>query len=97
MRGSGEGAANMIKALGHRVQALHIHDNDLLHDNHQIPFSMHIDFDPIVKALKEIGYHGYFTLEAGTFLNDYNEDNILDGLVKLRESAGKLAVLFEAL
>lgn len=52
MRGSGSGAANMIRALGHRLQALHIHDNDRWHDSHQIPFSMSIDFAPIAAALK---------------------------------------------
>ena len=56
MRGSGSGAANMIYALGDRLQALHLHDNDKWHDSHQIPFSMDIDFMPIVKALKDIGY-----------------------------------------
>lgn len=28
MRGSGDGAVNMIRTLGHRIEALHIHDND---------------------------------------------------------------------
>ena len=95
MRGSGDGAVNMIKTLGHRLQALHIHDNDRWHDNHQIPFSMNIDFAPIVKALKDIHYKGYFTLEADTFLNDFNKDNVLEGVVKLKESARKLADMFE--
>ena len=97
MRGSGDGAAHMIRTLGHRLQALHIHDNDLRHDCHQIPFSMDIDFVPIVKALKEIGYSGYFTLEADAFLNGYTEENVLDGMIKLRESARKLAGMFESL
>ena len=95
MRGSGDGAVHMIKTLGHHLGALHIHDNDRWHDNHQIPFSMNIDFDAIVKALKEIHYKGYFTLEADTFLNDYHQDNIFDGVVKLCESAKKLADMFE--
>ncbi|MBR3594150.1 MAG: sugar phosphate isomerase/epimerase [Clostridia bacterium] len=97
MRGSGDGAVNMIKTLGHRLQALHIHDNDRWHDSHQIPFSMSIDFDAIVRALKEINYKGYFTLEADTFLKDYNEDNVFSGVVKLSESAKKLADMFERL
>lgn len=97
MRGSGDGAVNMIKTLGHRLQALHIHDNDCWHDSHQIPFSMNIDFDAIVKALKEIDYKGYFTLEADNFLRDYNKDNVFEGVVKLKESARKLADMFEQL
>lgn len=97
MRGSGDGAVNMIRALGHRLQALHIHDNDRWHDNHQIPFSMNIDFGAIVKTLKEINYQGYFTLEADAFLRDYNTDNIFDGVLKLKESAKKLADMYEQL
>lgn len=95
MRGSGNGAAHMIKTLGHHLQALHIHDNDRWHDSHQIPFSMQIDFSAIVKALKEIHYQGYFTLEADQFLKNYTEENVLEGVVKLKESAKKLAEMFE--
>ena len=97
MRGSGDGAVHMIKTLGHWVQALHIHDNDRWHDSHQIPFSMDIDFDAIVKALKEIDYQGDFTLEANSFLNGYTPENVLDGLIKLRKSVRKLADQFEQL
>ena len=95
IRGAGDGAVSMIKALGQKVQALHIHDNDLWHDSHQIPFSMSMDFDTIVKALKEIDYQGEFTLEAGNFLKDYSQENLFEGVVKLRESARKLADMFE--
>ncbi|MBQ7044778.1 MAG: sugar phosphate isomerase/epimerase [Clostridia bacterium] len=96
MRGSGSGAVNMIKALGNRLQALHIHDNDKWHDSHQIPFSMSIDFDPIVKALKCIDYQGYFTLEADNYLGDYTEDNIFEGICNLENSVRRLADMFEA-
>ena len=95
MRGSGDGAVNMIKILQHRLQALHIHDNDCWHDDHQIPFSMNIDFAAIVNALKEIRYQGYFTLEAAEYLKDYPQDRVFDGVVKLKESARKLADMFE--
>lgn len=97
MRGSGDGAVNMIKALGSRLKALHIHDNDRWHDSHQIPFSMDIDFVSVLKALKEIDYKGYFTLEADTYLNEYTPDNILSGVIKLKESAKRLSDMFEEL
>lgn len=95
MRGSGDGAVKMIHALGPKIQALHIHDNDRWLDCHQIPFSMGLDFDAIVNALKQIGYCGYFTLEAKSFLSAYNRENIFDGMLKLKESAQKLAQMFE--
>ncbi len=50
MKGAGGGAVKMIKTLGPKLQALHLHDNDLLHDSHQIPFSMSIDFNAVVKS-----------------------------------------------
>lgn len=95
MRGSGSGAVPMIHALGNRLQALHIHDNDRWHDSHQIPFSMSIDFAPIVKALKDIDYKGWFTLEADRYLKDFNADNIFDGILDLQRAARKLADMFE--
>ena len=95
MRCSGDGAYNMIKALGNRLQALHIHDNDRWHDSHQIPFSMNIDFDEVVRALKEINYQGYFTLEADCFLSKYDNTNVFEGVKKLSESAKKLADMYE--
>lgn len=95
MRGSGEGAPFMIRELGNRLQALHIHDNDRLHDSHQIPFSMSIDFEAIARALKDIGYNGYLTLEADSFLNSYTKENILDGLKLLADSARRLDELMK--
>ncbi len=95
MRGSGSGAVEMIRALGKHLQALHIHDNDQWHDSHQIPFSMNMDFDAIVKALKEINYSGYFTLEASQYLKEYDDSNVFAGIQKLAESARRLAEMFE--
>ena len=96
MRGSGDGAVNMIHALGSRLQALHIHDNDRWHDSHQIPFSMNIDFVPIVKALKDINYGGYFTLEADRYIDDCEPENVFEKLCDLHTSVRKLADMFEA-
>ena len=95
MKGSDTTAVEMIKALGDSLQALHIHDNDKLNDSHQIPFSMNINFNEIIKELKEIKYSGYFTLEADSYLKDYTEENAFDGVKKLAESARKLADMFE--
>ena len=95
MEGSGSGAPNMIRALGNKLQALHIHDNDRLHDSHQIPFSMNIDFDAVIMALKDIGYSGYFTLEADQYLNAFDKNSILDGLTNLSQAARRLADMFE--
>ena len=95
MKGSKTSAVEMIKALGKRLKALHIHDNDKLHDSHELPFSMKIDFVPIVKALKEIEYDGYFTLEASYHLEKLPKEDMFLGVNNLYKSARKLADMFE--
>ncbi len=99
MRGLGTSAPEMIRALGSRLQALHIHDNDRWHDLHRIPFSMAFDWEEIVKALHDIGYKGEFTLEADQHLssNGYTAENVEQGIKELYTSARRLADMFEAL
>lgn len=96
MRGSGTSAVEMIEALGKKLQALHIHDNDKWYDLHQIPFSMKIDFSEIVNALNKSGYDGYFTLEADTFLKDYTSETLCEGVEQLAFAARKLANMYES-
>jgi L-ribulose-5-phosphate 3-epimerase len=95
MRGLNTSAVEMIKALGSRLKALHIHDNDKWHDSHQIPFSMDIDFKVIIKALKDINYTGYFTLEADRFLENHTTDNVFDGIKELCAAAKRLADMYD--
>lgn len=95
MKGSNTNAVEMIRALGNRLSALHIHDNDRWHDSHQIPFSMDINFNEVVAALKQINYKGYFTLEADQYLSAYTKENVFDGIKNLEMVARKLANMFE--
>lgn len=98
MKGLNTSAVEMINKLGNRIQALHIHDNDKLHDSHQIPLSMDIDFKPIIKALKNINYNGYFTLESDQFLKKYKKnDDVFEGVKTLANSAKTLANMFDEL
>ena len=97
MRGLDTTAEQMIHTLGDSLQALHIHDNDMWHDSHEIPFSMNIDFTKAVKALKEIDYKGYFTLEADHYLHKFTAENIAEGEKDLYNAARRLADMFEAM
>lgn len=94
MRGLNTNSVEMIRALSGKLQALHLHDNDLWHDSHQIPFSMHIDFVKIIKALREIDYQGDFTLEADAYLGRYDKNNVFEGIKNLADSAKKLRDLY---
>ena len=96
MRGLETSAPQMIRAIGNRLAALHIHDNDRWHDLHQIPFAGSIDWEEIIKALREINYKGEFTLEADTYLQSFDADNIFVGINDLANSVRRLADMFEA-
>lgn len=95
MTAIGTSAVEMIKALKDRIKVLHIHDNDKIHDNHQIPFSMNVDFVPIVKELKKVGYDGYFTLEADGYMRHFAKEDVPSGLKDLAAAARKLADMFD--
>ena len=95
MKGLQTSSVDMIRVLDKKLQALHIHDNDLVHDSHQIPFSMNIDFYAIVKALKDIGYSGYFTLEADAYLKGFDGDTVFEGIKDLCGSAKRLVELYK--
>ena len=95
MRGLDTSAREMILTLGEHLQALHIHDVDKHHDSHQIPFSLNVDFDMVIRSLKEIDYKGYFTLEADQYLKAYNEDNIFEGMKNMANAAHRLAEMYE--
>lgn len=97
MMGDDVSAVAIIKKLGHRLQALHIHDNDKRHDCHQIPFSMDIDFISVVKALKEINYKGYFTLESNDYLRDFTKDNVHIAVEDFAKAAKKLVNIFDSI
>lgn len=95
MRGHNTNAVEMIHALGSRIGALHLHDNDQWHDSHQIPFSMSIDFEAVTQALKQIGYKGWVTLEAYNYLKDFTPDTAFDGIRNLSAAARRLAQMLE--
>jgi len=67
-------AAEMIKGLGHRLGALHVHDNDYLSDTHTAPYLGKMHWDTICEALAKIGYKGDLTLEADNFYKPFPEE-----------------------
>ncbi len=94
MKGLGTSAVEMIRALGSRLKALHIHDNDKLHDSHQLPYSMDIAFGPIIEALYEINYDGEFTLESDSYIG---KKTLVKNLLDMSKVARKMASEFDAL
>ena len=95
---TGREAAGMIEALGHdRLQALHVHDNDLIEDSHTLPFMGQIDFEPVCRALAKIRYAGDMTLEADGFLRRVPEALYPQALSYMADTARYLAERVESL
>ena len=65
---TGQGAAEMIYALGDVIGCTHIHDNDGARDLHTLPYYGTIDWEAVTKAFAEVGYKGNINYEAGLFL-----------------------------
>ena len=78
-----------IRAMGpKRLQALHLHDTDLLHDSHTLPYTLKINYDEVMQALHEIGYQGDITFEACRFFQRFPEP-LLPSAAKLMADVGK--------
>ncbi len=96
MRGLGTSPREMIKALGHRLAALHVHDNDLWHDSHELPFTMQIDFENVIAALREAHYAGDMTLEADRYLSNHPALSPAEAVRNMAATANRLREMFLA-
>ncbi len=63
-----------IITLGDELRALHIQDNEGYWDRHTAPFFGTVNFDPVLQALVDIGYKGYFNFESGWVLMPRGRD-----------------------
>ncbi len=83
---------DFIRAMGkERLQALHVHDVDYLHDCHAMPFTKNLNWEAITRALAEIGYEGDFTFEADSFYEGFPPQLVPDAC-KLMERTGRYLV-----
>lgn len=71
MGGLDTSAVEMIYTLKDRLHALHIHDNDKVHDSHNLPFTMKIPFNEVIAALKAVGYKDDITFESSYFTRNF--------------------------
>jgi sugar phosphate isomerase/epimerase len=89
---TGESPVELLRTLGKRVKALHIHDNSFRHDDHVLPFLGLIDWDEVTKTLAEIGYSGDFTFEVTNFLNKYYKEGLIDSALKFEHDVGQYLI-----
>jgi len=95
IRGCQTSPGAMIRGLGSRLAALHIHDNDGLRDSHIPPFTGTVDFDDTVKALREIGYKGDFTMECNEYLAKGEVETLEERFDIVANAARKLKIMFQ--
>jgi len=55
----------LLRRFGHRLMALHLHDNDGTGDQHRLPFDGSIDWPALMRQIEALGYRGPTTLEMG--------------------------------
>ncbi len=77
-----------------RIFAIHLHDNDQSADLHLIPFDGTLNWEKLVKDLKENNYNGPITMEV-VYSDNYSNMEIEDFYKKGYEIGKKLAVMFE--
>ncbi len=87
-----EDMEKFIKALGsQRLKALHVHDVNGNEDLHTLPFYGSVNWEKVMKALKDIGYTGDFTFEADHFISEIPKELMADG-AKFMCSTGKYLI-----
>ena len=84
----GEAPDRMVAALGSRIGAVHLHDNDFLSDAHTLPYLGQINYPSLIRALRRVGYSGDVTLEANLFLDTLPDELIPTSLAFMRGVAG---------
>lgn len=69
---------DMVRTLGGRLKALHIHDNYGVNDEHTAPGFGNVNWKEFCTALKEIGYDGDFVFEADNFYAHFDDTLLPD-------------------
>lgn len=88
-------AGEMIRVLGDRVACLHTHDNNEFDDLHYPPFMFDLDWNDIARALAEIDYNGYITLESDCVYDQMPLDIVPYMAKYMCEAAKKLGRMIE--
>ena len=80
-----------IRTLGHRILAVHLHDNDGQRDSHRFPYYGVIDWETVLRAFRETGYKGSINFETYAEL-DAHDSALIPKLLELLVEIGRLFV-----
>ncbi len=79
---------DLLALFGHRLAALHLHDNGGPHHQHRLPFDGSLDWGPVMEKIRRTGYRGAAALEPMNW--DYADMDIRDFLRLAHERAARL-------
>lgn len=89
---TGEDPCLLLRTLGKRVKALHIHDNCFRNDDHYLPFLGKIDWESVMQALADIEYDGDFTFEVTNFLKHFYPEPLIKSALALEKDTGRYLI-----
>ena len=78
---------DILSLFGDRVAAVHLHDNDGIKDQHNLPFDGTIKWKEIMSKLRGVNYSGTIALEV---INDSYNDYTPQDFLKLAYDRAKL-------
>ena len=76
----GKDPCYFLEKLGDRLEALHVHDNDGIHDDHTAPYLGCCNWNRVILGLRKIGYKGTFNFESAGFNNRFPKELVPSAL-----------------
>lgn len=70
----GQDPCYWIEKLGARLEALHTHDNDGVHDGHTLPYLGCGNWERFILGLRKAGYSGNLSFEADPFVETFPKE-----------------------
>ena len=84
----GQDPCYWMEKLGTRIEALHTHDNDGIHDDHTMPYIGVANWERFIKGLRKIGYRGSISFETSPF-NEAFPKELAGSALNMIGSVGK--------
>lgn len=87
-----------IRRLGKALKALHVADNSGLGDDHLAPYYGTVNWENVIKALKDVEYEGTFNFEAHNFVIRHSDFNLrMQSMMLLYQIGMYLTNMYNAL
>ncbi len=79
----------LINKLGHRIETLHIHDNDGWDDQHLTPYMGILDWNRFIEGMRDIGYKGALSFESVSTFRAFDPE-LMPNILSLMGATGRM-------